>query len=68
MAKANVRRDDTGNGADFINEKRAVDEALNERIKAENESNKLDPRASNNPTRTEYEPKDSTKKSGRTKQ
>ena len=67
MARTNVRRGDTGHGADFINERRAVDEAINERIKAENEDNKLDPRSANNQTKTEYKPKDSTKKTGRSK-
>jgi hypothetical protein len=67
MARTNVRRGDTGNGADFLNERRAVDEAVNERLKSENEENKLDPRSANNKTKAEYKPNDSTKKTGRTK-
>jgi hypothetical protein len=67
MAKTNVRREDHGDGADFINERRAVDEAINERMKSENEADKLDPRSANNKNRAEYKPKDSTKKTGRTK-
>ena len=67
MARTNVRRGDTGHGAEFRNERRAVDEAINERIKSENEANKLDPRSANNKMKAEYRPRDSTKKSGRSK-
>jgi hypothetical protein len=67
MTKSNVKRDDKGSGADFINEKRAVDDAINERFKSESESDKLDPRTDNDSRKTEYDPNDSTKKSGRTK-
>lgn len=68
MAKANVRREDKGPGADYINDQRAVDEAINERLKAESEADKLDPRSANNPSKTEYKPEDEVKKSGRTKE
>lgn len=60
----NTRKDK----GDFIHEKKAVDRAINERIKAENESNKIDPRSANNPTKTEYHPHDSVKKTGRSKE
>ncbi len=66
MTKANVK-DNRGSGTDFINEKRAVDDAINERLKSESESDKLDPRTANNSPKTEYDPNDSTKKSGRSK-
>ena len=67
MAKTHVRREDNGHGADFINERRAVDDAINERMKSENERDKLDPRSANNKNRAEYDPDGSTKKTGRTK-
>lgn len=43
MAKTNVRRGDRGSGADYINTQRGVDDAINERLKSENQDNKLDP-------------------------
>ena len=55
-------------GGHFINEKKAVDQAINERIKSENDSEKIDPRSANNPTKTKYDPHDSVKKTGRTKE
>lgn len=67
MSKANVKRNDKGHGADLINERRAVDEAINERMKSEGETDKLDPRTANNKSNAEYEPRDSTKKTGRSK-
>lgn len=67
MSKANVRREDKGSGADFINKRRALDEAVNEKLKFENGENKLDPRSANNKTKTTLDPQDSTKKTGRTK-
>jgi hypothetical protein len=67
MAKTNVRRGDTGPGADFINTQRAVDDATNERIKSENEDNKLDPRTANNRNKVEHRPDPSVKKTGRHK-
>ena len=68
MSKANVRRGDKGSGADFINERRAVDEAVNEKLKSESGEDKLDPRSANNKTKAEHDPEDSTKKTGRSKQ
>lgn len=67
MARTNVRRGDRGTGADFINEQRAVDDAINERLKAGNEQDKLDPRTANNKTRAAHTPDLSQKKTGRTK-
>lgn len=67
MAKTNVRREDHGHGADFINERRAVDDAINERMKSEGKGNKLDPRSANSKKKAGYTPEDSTKKTGRTK-
>lgn len=67
MSKANVRREDKESGADFINERRAVDEAVNEKLKSENGENNLDPRSANNKTKATHDPQDSTKKTGRTK-
>lgn len=68
MSKANVRREDKGSGNDFVNERRAVDEAVNEKLKSERGENRLDPRSANNKTKAEHDPQDSTKKTGRTKQ
>ena len=56
------------NQSDFIDEKKAVDTAINERIKSENEANKIDPRTANSPSKTEYRPEDSVKKTGRSKE
>lgn len=68
MSKANVRIEDNESGDDFVNERRAVDEAVNEELKAESGENRLDPRFANNKTKAEHDPRDSTKKTGRTKQ
>jgi hypothetical protein len=67
MAKTNVRRGDRGSGADFINHERAIDEAVNERIKSETDREKIDPRQANNRRRADYEPDLSEKKTGRRK-
>lgn len=67
MAKTNVRREDEGDGADFVNTQRAVDDAINEKIKSEDDSDKIDPRAANNQRRTEHKPDVSQKKAGRPK-
>ena len=55
-------------GRDFIDEKKAVDNAINERIKSESERNKIDPRSANSPTKTNYDPQGSVKKTGRSKE
>jgi hypothetical protein len=47
MSKANVKRNDKGHGADFINQQRARDEAKNEKLKAQLETDKLDPEQTN---------------------
>lgn len=59
-----MRRDDRGTGADFINEQRAVDDAINERLKSESGKEKIDPRKADN---VEHKPELSQKKTGRTK-
>ena len=67
MAKTNVKRADNGPGADYINTQRAVDDAINERLKSETDNEKLDPRTANNKTKVEHDPDPSLKKSGRIK-
>ena len=69
MAKSNVKRRDNGPGADYINTQRAMDGAINERLKSEadNDNEKLDPRTANNKTKVEHDPAPSQKKSGRIK-
>lgn len=67
MAKTNVRRSDSGTGADFINERRAVDDAVNEKLRSQTEDKKLDPRTANNKNKTEHVPDLSQKKTGRSK-
>lgn len=62
----NKKDEVTGDGTDFIKEKRAVDQAINARIKSESGEEKIDPQTANNKTKTDYEPKDSVKKAGRT--
>ena len=47
MSKAKVKRNDSGDGADFINMQRATDEAKNEKMKSERDENKLDPEQAN---------------------
>lgn len=67
MAKTNVRRDDRGVGADLINEQRAVDDAINERLKSESGKDKIDPRSANNKEKVAHKPDLAQKKTGRTK-
>ena len=55
-----------GDGTDFIKERKAVDQAINERIKSESGEEKIDPEAANNKQNIKYKPKDSVKKIGRT--
>ena len=55
-----------GDGTDFMNEKKAVDQAINEKIKSETGDQKIEPETANNKNKTEYKPKDSVKKIGRT--
>lgn len=64
MSKTNVRRDDRGDGADFLNQQRAIDEAKNERMKSENNENKLDPEQVNRQKNREYKPDVDVKKTG----
>jgi hypothetical protein len=66
MAKTNVRREDKGAGADFINHQRAVDDAINESIKSETGRDKIDPRQANRKD-IEQRPDPSQKKVGRSK-
>jgi hypothetical protein len=64
MAKTkNVKRTDRGVGADFINQKRAVDDAINEQLKQERGREKLDPEQ-NNSRKNEQRPGISEKKTG----
>jgi hypothetical protein len=67
MAKTNVRKGDRGEGADFINTQRAIDDAINEKLKSNTDSEKLDPRLANNQNKTEHTPEHSQKKTGRSK-
>ena len=55
-----------GDGTDFIKERKAVDQAINEKIKSESGEEKIDPQAANNKNKMDYEPEDSVKKVGRT--
>lgn len=64
MSKTDVRREDRGTGADFINEQRAVDDAINERLKSESGKEKIDPEQASD---VEHKPDHSQKKTGRTK-
>lgn len=64
MAKSNVRRDDRGDGADFLNQQRAVDEAKNERLKEQRGTAKLDPEHASRRKFAERKPGVSEKKAG----
>lgn len=64
MGKTDDGQKDKGTGADFINQQRAVDEAINERLKSEAGKDKIDPRRAND---VEHKPDHSQKKTGRTK-
>ena len=66
MEEGNEKQEIKGDGTDFIKEKKAVDSAINERLKGND--NKIDPRSANNKTKTDYDPRDSVKKTGRTKE
>jgi hypothetical protein len=68
MAKTNVKRSDHGDGADFVNHQRAMDEAKNERIKSEQGSKKIDPQQANRPDDRSRETDVSEKKGGSGKQ
>lgn len=68
MAKANVRRDDKGDGADFINRQRAVDEAKNEKMKENQGSGKIDPEQVNREKNRTHKTDVSEKKTGGGKQ
>lgn len=64
MAKSNVRRNDSGDGADFVNLQRATDEAKNERIKGQHGSDKLPPEQANRGKNRQHKPDVSQKKAG----
>jgi hypothetical protein len=65
MSKAHVKRTDHGDGSDFINSQRTVDEAKNERMKSERDEDKLDPEQANRPAnRSETSDTVSKKKTG----
>jgi hypothetical protein len=68
MAKSNVRREDQGDGADFINHQRAMDEAKNERIKEDQGSDTIDPEQANREKNRGHKTDVSTKKTGSGKQ
>lgn len=63
MARENVTGEDQEPDAGYINDQRAADEAIKERLRAESEADKLDPRPATSPSKTEYKPKDEDKKS-----
>ena len=64
MSKMNDNKGDKETGAEFINEQKAVDDAINERLKAESGEKKIDPKRAND---VEHKPDYSQKKTGRTK-
>jgi hypothetical protein len=66
MKEGEEKQDIKGDGTDFIKERKAVDKAINERMKGEDNS-EIDPRTANNKNKAEYDPRDSVKKTGRTK-
>jgi hypothetical protein len=66
MEEGNEKQSMKGDGTDFIKEKKAVDTAINERMKGDD--NRIDPRSANNKTKTQYKPRESVKKTGRTKE
>jgi hypothetical protein len=68
MAKTTGRKDNHGAGADFINHQRAVDQATNEKIKSEQDTDKIDPEQANRPNNRGRETDVSEKKSGGGKQ
>lgn len=47
MSKSNVKRDDQGQGTDFINSQRSKDEAKNEKMKSEKRQDRIAPEQSN---------------------
>lgn len=64
MAKTNVKQGNDGTGTDFINHQRAMDEALNEKIKSGQDTDKIDPAQANRPDNRRRETDVSEKKSG----
>lgn len=67
MAKSNVRRGDRGSGADLINQRRAMDEAINESLREETGNDKLDANRLNNQKETSHKPDVSEKRTGHDK-
>ncbi|MBT1698267.1 hypothetical protein KK083_15355 [Fulvivirgaceae bacterium PWU4] len=68
MAKSNVRREDHGDGADFVNLQRTTDEAKKERIKGQHGSDKLPPEQANRERNRVHKTDVSKKKTGGGKQ
>lgn len=64
MDKTDANKEERGAGGDFIRGQRAVDDAINERLKSETGKEKIDPRKADD---VEHKPDHSQKKTGRTK-
>ena len=67
MAKANVTRNSKGDGSDLINLQRNMDEAKNERMKSERDTNKIDPAQASRKQHTDRKHNVDMKKSGASK-
>lgn len=66
MSKAKVRRDEKGTGADYVNTQRAIDEGLNEKMKRDRQTDKLDPEHARR-NKPEHQTDVDVKKAGRIK-
>lgn len=68
MDDTNKKKVNNDSGSSFVDHQSLVDKAKNERIKAETESEELDPEQANNPARRNVKTNVSTKRTGGGKQ
>lgn len=67
MAKANVTRDSKGDGSDLVNLQRNMDEAKNERMKSERDTNRVNPQQASRKQHADRKHNVDMKKSGASK-
>ncbi|MBT1704120.1 hypothetical protein [Chryseosolibacter indicus] len=68
MDNKNETTVDKNSGTSFVNHQQAIDNAKNERIKSETDTDKLDPETANNPARRNLKTDVSQKSTGGGKQ
>ena len=68
MENTNEKKSNDESGSAFVNQQQALDKAKNERIKTETDTNKLDPKIANNPSKRNLKTSVGQKKTGGGKQ